>query len=88
VKYIRDLNIRSDVPEIILTPLQITIGVVLFRKIVRFIPRIIRNPQIHCMDDFFLNCPFRTFLDQCIQFIIPTKCTVLNIYEHASQLRL
>jgi len=89
VKCIRDLNIRSDITEIILTPLQITVGVVLFRKIVKFIPRIIRNPHIHYMDNFFLkNRPFRAFLDQCIQFIIPTKCIILNIYEHASEVRL
>jgi len=85
VKCIRDLKIPSDVTGIISTSLQITIGVLLFRNIVRFIPRIIRNPQIHCMDNFF-NCLFRAFLDQCIQFIISTKCTVLNTYEHASEL--
>jgi hypothetical protein len=59
----RGLKVRSDITEKTATPLQITIGVVLFRIIVRFIPNIVQNPQIRCMDDFFkvvLTCIFRT----------------------------
>jgi hypothetical protein len=87
VTCIRDLKIRSDITTKIATPLQITIGVVLFRIIVRFIPRIVHNPQIHCTGDFF-KLSFRAFLEQCTQLITPTKCTVLNTYEHASELRV
>jgi hypothetical protein len=29
------------------------------------------------MDKLLLGCPFRAFLDQCFQFIVPTNCTLL-----------
>jgi hypothetical protein len=36
---------------------------------------------------YFYGCSFRVFLHHCIQFTVPTKCTVLNMYEYKTQLQ-
>jgi hypothetical protein len=33
------------------------------------------------ISNIFLSRPFREFLDECIQLIVPTKCTLFVEYE-------
>ena len=42
----------------------------------------LQQKQIELVQNYFETCPFHAFFNQFTEFIIPTKCTVLNAYEY------
>jgi hypothetical protein len=47
-----------------------------------------RHPDLAKQDTLFLLCPIRAILDQCIEFIVPTECTLLVTYVFLKTLLL